>query len=289
MRPGQDALRSAPKERSHVGRIRESTLLATGPTTGPLAAHLLEEAVELARQAGELTLGYFRSAGLAIEQKSDGSPVTQADRQAERLIREELELRHPGDGILGEEEDEKPSESGRRWIVDPIDGTLAFTHGVGLYSNLLALEDEHGIAVGVINVPALGETVYAARGLGCYCNGVPAQVSERDELAGELPQHEQFRRVGRDRAVGGETGRSRTAHMGRRLRLRPRRDREAGRDGRCGAKPYDVAPMPVIISEAGGRFTDWRGEPGYEGGSGLATNGRIHDALLRLLGSAPGR
>ena len=109
--------------------------------------------------------------------------MTQADRQAERLIREELELRHPGDGILGEEEDEKPSETGRRWIVDPIDGTLAFTHGVGLYSNLLALEDEHGIAVGVINVPALGETVYAARGLGCYCNGVPAQVSERVELA----------------------------------------------------------------------------------------------------------
>src|ERR1035438_3753143 len=74
-------------------------------TTDPLA-HLLKEAVELARQAGELTLGYFRSAGLSVEQKSDGSPVTQADRQAERLIREELELRHPGDGILGEEEDE---------------------------------------------------------------------------------------------------------------------------------------------------------------------------------------
>ena len=140
--------------------------------------------------------------------------MTQADRQAERLIREELELRHPGDGILGEEEDEKPSETGRRWIVDPIDGTLAFTHGVGLFSNLLALEDEHGIAVGVINVPALGETVYAARGLGCYCNGVPAQVSERGELCGELPHHEQLRRVGRDRAVGGETSRYRTSHMG---------------------------------------------------------------------------
>src|ERR1039457_7325059 len=152
-------------------------------TTDPLA-HLLKEAVELARQAGELTLGYFRSAGLSVEQKSDGSPVTQADRQAERLIREELELRHPGDGILGEEEDEKPSETGHRWIVDPIYGTLAFTHGVGLFSNLLALEDEHGIAVGVINVPALGETVYAARGLGCYCNGVTARVGERGGLAG---------------------------------------------------------------------------------------------------------
>ena len=94
--------------------------------------------------AGELTLGYFRSVGLAVDWKSDGTPVTQADRRAERLIREELELRHPGDGILGEEEGEKPSETGRRWIVDPIDGTKAFTHGVGLYVNLLALEDERG-------------------------------------------------------------------------------------------------------------------------------------------------
>ncbi len=151
-------------------------------TADPLAL-LLDEAVELVRRAGELTLGFFRSAGLAVEHKADGSPVTQADRQAERLIREELETRHPGDGIVGEEEGLKPGETGRRWFVDPIDGTIAFTRGVGTYTNLLAMEDEHGVALGVINVPALGETVYAARGLGCWCNGVRAQVSERDELA----------------------------------------------------------------------------------------------------------
>ncbi|MGD0982599.1 MAG: inositol monophosphatase family protein [Acidimicrobiales bacterium] len=255
---------------------------------GPLA-HLLEEAVGLARQAGELTLGYFHSAALDVEQKSDGSPVTQADRQAERLIREELQRRHPGDGILGEEEDEKPSETGRRWIVDPIDGTLAFTHGVGLYSNLLALEDEQGIAVGVINVPALGETVYAARGLGCYCNGVPARVSECDELAESYLTTSSFgewdetvllrvRRSGLALRTWGDG-------YGYALVATGRLDAMAD----SWAQPYDIAAMPVIISEAGGRFTDWSGAPGFEGGSGLATNGRIHDALLKLLGSSPGR
>ncbi len=252
-------------------------------------AHLLKEAVELARQAGELTLGYFRSAGLAVEQKSDGSPVTQADRQAERLIREELELRHPDDGILGEEEVEKPGGTGRRWILDPIDGTLAFTHGVGLYSNLLALEDEHGIALGVINVPALGETVYAARGLGCYCNGVPARVSERSELAESYLSTSSFgewdetvllgvRRAGLELRTWGDG-------YGYALVATGRLDAMAD----VWAQPYDVAAMPVIISEAGGRFTDWRGVPGYEGGSGLASNGRIHDELLKLLASSPRR
>jgi histidinol phosphatase-like enzyme (inositol monophosphatase family) len=254
-------------------------------TPDPLA-HLLEEAVELTRQAGELAMGYFRSAGLTVEQKRDGSPVTRADREAERLIREELELRHPGDGILGEEEEDKPSESGRRWIVDPIDGTLAFTHGVGLFSNLLALEDEQGVAVGVINVPALGETVYAARGLGCYCNGVPARVSERGELAGSYLSTSSFsdwdeatllavKRAGLELRTWGDG-------YGYALVATGRLDAMADPQ----AEPYDVAPMPVIISEAGGRFTDWRGAPGHYGGSGLATNGRIHEALLGLLGAA---
>ncbi|MGO9964734.1 MAG: inositol monophosphatase family protein [Acidimicrobiales bacterium] len=260
----------------------------TKGTDDPLS-HLLKEAVGLARQAGELTLGYFRSTSLAIEQKSDGSPVTQADRQAERLIREELDLAHPGDGILGEEEDEKPSATGRRWIVDPIDGTLAFTHGVGLYSNLLALEDEDGIAVGVINVPALGETVYAARGLGCYCNGVPARVSECGELAESYLTTSSFAEW--DEAVLLRVKRSGIAlrtwgdGYGYALVATGRLDAMAD----SWAQPYDIAAMPVIISEAGGRFTDWSGAPGFQGGSGLASNGHIHEALLKLLDSSPGR
>jgi histidinol phosphatase-like enzyme (inositol monophosphatase family) len=252
-------------------------------TTADPLAHLLEEAVSLARQAGELTLGYFRSPGLVVDQKSDGTPVTQADRQAERLIREELELRHPGDGIFGEEEAAKPSETGRRWIVDPIDGTLAFTHGVGLYANLLALEDEDGIAVGVINVPALGETVYAARGLGCYWNGARAQVSERDDLAGSFLSSSSFgewdqevlggmRRAGLQLRTWGDG-------YGYSLVATGRMDAMVDLE----AALWDLAAVSVVISEAGGRFSNASGTPGPYGGSGVATNGRIHEALLKLL------
>ena len=184
---------------------------AEGPVQpGEELARLLEEAVDLARRAGEVTLGYFRSSGLAVEHKADGTPVTQADRQAERLIRSELEKRHPADGIVGEEEGVKLGESGRRWFVDPIDGTIAFTRGVGTYTNLLALEDEQGIAIGVINVPALGETVYAARGLGCYWNGAPAHVSDCDQLAESYPHHERVRQLDRLRPAGPQTGRARS-------------------------------------------------------------------------------
>jgi fructose-1,6-bisphosphatase/inositol monophosphatase family enzyme len=141
----------------------------------------------------------------------------------------------------------------------------------------------------VINVPALGETVYAARGLGCYCNGVPARVSERSELAESYLSTSSFgewdetvllgaRRAGLELRTWGDG-------YGYALVATGRLDAMAD----VWAQPYDVAAMPVIISEAGGRFTDWRGVPGYEGGSGLASNGRIHDELLKLLASSPRR
>jgi histidinol-phosphatase len=251
-------------------------------TSGSLAA-LLEEAVALTRQAGELTLGYFRTAALAVDWKSDGTPVTEADRMAERLIREELESRHPGDGILGEEESEKPSETGRRWIIDPIDGTKAFTHGVALYSNLLALEDERGIALGVINMPALGETVYAARGLGCHHNGAPAQVSKREELAGSYLTTCSFSDWDEAALLGVKRAgiELRTWGDGYGYALVATGRAEAMVDTE--AALYDLAPMPVIIEEAGGRFTDLSGAPRPDGGDGLATNGRIHEALRALL------
>src|SRR5690349_8033044 len=102
---------------------------------------LLDEAVDLLRQAGELTLRWFRDTELAIERKGDGTPVTAADKAAERFLREEIARRHPDDGIVGEEEGTTAGRSGRTWTIDPIDGTKAFTHGVALYCNLLAIDD----------------------------------------------------------------------------------------------------------------------------------------------------
>lgn len=243
----------------------------------------MDEAVGLARQAGEFTLRFFRSPDLAVETKRDGTPVTEADRGAESLLRRELARRHPGDGVYGEEEGERPSETGRRWIIDPLDGTRAFTRGVPLYVNLLALEDEHGIAVGVINIPALGETVYAGRGTGCFSNGRPASASRTGELAGAYLSTSGF--DGWDDEVLGRVKRSG-------LRLRTWGDGYGYAlvaTGRIDAMVdpeaalYDLAPMPVIMAEAGGRFTDWSGRVDPAGGNALATNGVLHDAVLALL------
>ena len=246
---------------------------------------LLEEAVALARRAGESTLTWFRSDALTIDRKGDGTPVTQADRGAERLIRDKLAITHPDDGIFGEEEGVTEGTSGRRWIIDPIDGTKAFTHGVPLYSNLLALEDEHGIAVGVINVPALGETVYAGRGLGCFCNGVPARVSQEKDLtrsyvstssfsatAWKSSPLEAIREAGLNLRTWGDGYGYVLVATGR---LEAMVDHTA--------ELYDLAPVPVIITEAGGRFTDLAGNFTPDGGNGLASNGHIHDELLTLL------
>src|SRR6476469_7135783 len=139
---------------------------------------LLETAVELARRAGELTLRWFRAPDLVVDVKADATPVTEADRSAERFLRTELAARFPDDGIVGEEEAERPGRSGRRWVIDPIDGTKAFTHGVPLFATLLALLDGDEPVLGVIHLPALAETVYAARGEGCWIDGRPARVGE---------------------------------------------------------------------------------------------------------------
>src|ERR1044072_6171705 len=146
---------------------------------------LLQFAVELGRGAGDITLEYFRKSP-ETETKSDGSYVTIADRHAESYLREEIAKRFPDDGVLGEEESESPGRSGRRWIVDPIDGTFAFVHGVPFYGVLIALEIEGEASVGVVNIPALGEIVYAAKGLGCFLNGEPARVSKTAELKDAL-------------------------------------------------------------------------------------------------------
>lgn len=250
---------------------------------------LLDEAVDLLRRAGELTLKWFRSATLEIERKGDGTPVTAADKAAERFLREEIIRRYPEDGIIGEEEASREGNSGRTWIVDPIDGTKAFTHGVPLYCNLLAVNDEEGPAIGVINLPALGETVYAGRGLGCFDNGRPAEVSSRNRLAGaylsscgfDYWDDDLLLRVKRTGSVLRTWGDGYGYALVATGRIDAMVDPEVA--------VWDVAPMPVILSEAGGRFTDWDGTDAIDRGTGLATNGVLHDEVRALLtGGRPG-
>src|SRR6185436_48794 len=146
---------------------------------------LLEFAVELARGAGQITLEHFRKKP-ETSTKSDGSYVTVADRQAEAYLRKQIAERFPDDGVLGEEEGESHGSSGRRWILDPIDGTFAFVHGVPIYGVLIALEIEREMSVGVVNIPALGEIVSAATGCGCFLNGEATRVSSIARLEDAL-------------------------------------------------------------------------------------------------------
>ena len=255
-------------------------------TAPPIDQATLDLAVQVTRAAGERTLRWFRSPDLAVEAKDDGTPVTAADKDAERYLRSELLAAFPDDGVLGEEEAPKASASGRRWLIDPIDGTKAFTCGVPLYSNLLALEDEHGIAIGVVHLPALGETVWAGRGLGCWSERGPAEVSDVRTLQGAYVMSSSF-----DTWTPGQLAAATDAGV----ILRTWGDGYGYAlvaTGRVAAMvdpivaPYDIGPMPVLLAEAGGRFTDLAGVSPIETGSGVASNGHVHDELLSLLRAA---
>lgn len=254
-------------------------------TAPPIDQPTLDTAVALLQAAGERTLRWFRAPDLEVERKGDGTPVTAADKDAERFLREQLADAFPGDGVLGEEEAPIAGTTGRRWIIDPIDGTKAFTCGVPLYSNLLALEDEHGIAVGVVHLPALGETVWAGRGRGCRSERGPARVSDQRSLAGAYVMASSLSHWAPGRVAALEEAGAvlRTWGDGYGYALVA--------TGRVAAmvdpvvEPYDIGPMPVLFAEAGGRFTDLRGEATIESGSGMASNGHVHDELLALLGA----
>ena len=250
----------------------------------------VEQAVAIARAAGELTLQWFRSDRLRVDHKGDGSPVTEADLAAEAEIRERLALAYPHDAVMGEEHEDTGGTTGRTWVIDPIDGTKAFTRGVPLYSNLLALVDEHGPAVGVINLPALGETVWAGRGLGAFSNGTACRVSDHTGLDraylctsgfGYWPSPMLDRILGGPMVVrtwGDAYGYALVATGRAEAMIDPL------------AYPWDVAPVEVIIAEAGGRFTGLDGTGGagtWQRGSGVATNDRVHDDLLALLHDGP--
>ena len=254
-------------------------------TAPPADQTTLDTAVRLLREAGERTLRWFRAPDLVVERKDDGTPVTAADKDAERYLRERLAAAFPNDGVLGEEEAPTEGSSGRRWILDPIDGTSSFTCGVPLYSNLLALEDEHGIALGVINLPALGETVWAGRGLGCWSERGRERVSTQAEVAGAYVVSSSLRRwpPGRVAALEALGAQVRTWGDGFGYALVATGRVAAMYDP--AAEAYDVGPMPVILAEAGGRFTDLRGAARIDSGNGLGTNGHVHDELLALLSS----
>ncbi len=247
---------------------------------------LLEFAVQLGRGAGDITLRYFRKRPETTT-KTDGSYVTIADREAEAYMRRQIAERFPDDGILGEEEGESHGRSGRRWIIDPIDGTFAFVHGVPFYGVLIGVEIDGEMRAGVINIPALDELASAARGVGCFLNGEPARVSRTAKLEDALLLSTDFTacaRYGFGEAAERLQGRARTSRTwgdcyGYVLVATGRADVMLDPVMNL----WDCAALSPIMEEAGGTFTDWGGVRTISGGNSIATNGLLFDEVMSVV------
>lgn len=267
-------------------------------TAAPALADRLAAAIAAARHAAADTLRWFGQAGLVIDLKADASPVTQADRAAEAILRRDLLGGFPNDAFLGEETGSTPGTSGYEWIVDPIDGTKSFIRGVPLYATLVGCRHEGRGVLGVIAIPALDELVYAARGGGgaWHTKGkaapVAARVSRKSSLAESLicsSDFTSFTRWGGGREAGVAArerldeacGVVRTWGDGYGYLLVATGRAEIMVDPLLNA--WDAAAVDVVVTEAGGRFSDWRGRDSIESGDGVATNGLVHADVLRHL------
>src|SRR5512138_696973 len=247
---------------------------------------LLQFAIDIARGAGDVTLKYFRRSP-ETDTKADGSFVTVADREAETYLRERILEKFPDDAILGEEEGERVGRSGRRWIIDPIDGTFAFVHGVPFYGVLVAVEDAGELVVGVVNIPALGEMVHAARGLGCFLNDRPVHVSK-------IARFEDALLLSTDFGACNQYGFGKAAAI---LQKQAKTSRTWGdcyghvlvATGRAEVmldpvmNLWDCAALFPIVKEAGGTFTDWRGDSTAAGGNAISTNGLLFDDVMSVI------
>lgn len=253
-------------------------------TALPADRSLLDGAVEVARSGGAVTTKWFRHNALEVESKADGSPVTQADKAAEHVIRDHIDAISPEATIIGEEHGSDPGTSGLTWYVDPIDGTKAFMRGVPLYATLIAIDDEHGPAVGVIYIPATEEIVYAGRGLGCFTQDGVARVSRTESLEKSFIStscnsrwddgvYERVRATGATMVGWGDGYGFLMAASGR---------IDAMVD-LCAGSVWDFAPMRVIMSEAGGTYTARDGSDSIKTRDGIASNGIVHEVLLAAI------
>lgn len=245
----------------------------------------LAAAVAAARAAGEVALRYYGT-GLDVALKADRTPVTAADREAERVIVETLADAVPGAGVLGEESGQRgPSE--RRWIVDPIDGTRNFVRGIPVWAVLIALEEAGEVTVGVVYNPVTGELYTARRGGGAFGNGRRLRVSEVTDLAASHLVHADLgllRRGGHwDGFVRLVDATARQRGFGDYLGYTLVAEGKAELYAEADLKPWDLAPCRLLVEEAGGRFTDFDGRPTIYTGTALASNGGVHQAALARL------
>ncbi|MFO7653614.1 MAG: inositol monophosphatase family protein [Candidatus Krumholzibacteriia bacterium] len=245
----------------------------------------------IADQADSIALRHFRARDLRVATKPDASPVTEADEAIEAAARTIVRLRHPELGVLGEEAGDEPGPTAARLIIDPIDGTANFIRGIPIFATLLAIEEDGEVTAGLVSAPALGVRWQAARGHGAYRGDRRLQVSSvakledaqlfhadlRDAAGTFLPPEwaALYRRGRRTRGFGDFYQHLLVAEGCGELALDPI------------VKPWDVAPLVVIVEEAGGRVTALTGERSLQAGSLVSSNGLVHDEALALLGQAP--
>jgi histidinol-phosphatase len=248
-------------------------------------SHELEVAVQAVKQAAELAIRY--QPGIVAEQKPDNSPVTEADRECERLIARMLKDAFPNDGLLGEEGARAESRSGRRWIIDPIDGTRDYVRGNPLWANLIALEEGDTVVAGVVNLPLLGFTYTAARGGGAFRNGSPIHASSKKSINESVLCFNGFDKLerfpSRDklldwmaqfwsvRGLGGAPDAMMVAAGQAEIWIEP------------SASPWDFAPLKVILEEAGARYLNFDGGSSIYAGNCIACAPSMEHEVTRFL------
>jgi histidinol phosphatase-like enzyme (inositol monophosphatase family) len=250
----------------------------------PLLQTLLDVAIEAAYLGGKRTLAYF-NAGVAVETKSDQTPVTRADREAEEIIRSVITRYFPDHSILGEESGEAAGNPDFRWIIDPLDGTKSFIHGVPMYGTLIGVEVKGVASVGAIYLPATDEMISAATGLGCRWNSRVAHVSNVAKIEDAtlcitspisgMKRSDAFERLaGRAKLVRGWSdcyGYALVATGRADIMLDP------------AMNLWDCAPLLPILTEAGGHFFDWTGKATIHGKDAAATNAALYGQVVEVL------
>jgi histidinol-phosphatase len=246
----------------------------------------LEVAQRIARQAGDLAREN-RAKGFELEIKPDDSPVTSADKANERLIIKLLAESFPEDGLLGEEGASRDSTNGRRWIIDPIDGTKSFIRGIPTWGVMLALEADGEIVAGACNLPAIGELFSAAAGLGAFCNGERIHCSSATKLNEAM-----LCLTGIDKLVRHDWGKNFLAWTAQLWSVRSMggcMDALSVAAGRAEvwismeAKAWDLAPLKIIGQEAGAKFFNLDGKSSIYGGNCVLTSPGLEDEIRRFL------
>ncbi len=248
-------------------------------------SELREAAVEFAKAGGDSTLNYFKKS-FDLEFKSDQSPVTNADRTAEKIIRKKIKQHFPDHGIIGEEFGVENDDKEVVWVLDPIDGTRSFIHGVPFYTTLIGILVNRKPTVGIIYAPALDEMVSAATGEGCALNGSELHVRACDNLADatflttdvttfkkygfQEPFERLLKKTRLHRTWGDAYGHMMVAAGRADIMIDPV------------LSIWDAAALLPVVTEAGGSFTDVYGKASIETGNAISTNNKLSRQIISL-------